>query len=275
MTADIATFMVPIDGDHPSDIQLKSVGALASEFGAGVIGISACEHTPSFYFAAGAVAADLLDEDTRRMKERMAAAEKRFRKALPREGVPFEWRSSIDIPIDFIARESRATDLLVCFSQPQPSLYSDVEPGELVLRSGRPVIVVPEGAALRSPSKILVSWKDSREARRALRDALPFLRRAKEIAVVEIMEEDESPKRVDARLRDVVAWLRAHAIAASKKVITPSGDVTDALAAAARDFDADLIVAGAYGHTRLGEWIFGGVTRHLLTKSSRPAFLSH
>jgi nucleotide-binding universal stress UspA family protein len=275
MTFDIASLMLPVDGKHPGDEQLRNVGALAAELGAGIIGISACEHAPSLYYEAGATAQDLIEEDERRLKERMAAAEKRFRKALAGQGISVEWRSSVDIPIDFVIRQSRAADLLVCFSRREAAPYSDVEPGELALKSGRPLLVVSEAAALRFPGKILVAWKDAREARRAVRDALPFLRRAKEVRVVEIMEEEESPRLADARLGDVVAWLKAHSITASKKVITPQGRMTDAIDAAARDLDADMVVAGAYGHSRLGEWIFGGVTRHMLTQSSRPVFLAH
>lgn len=275
MANDIATIMVPVDRDHPSDAQLRSAGALASEIGAGIIGISACEHMPSFYFAAGAVASDLLEEDERRMREGMAEAEKRFRKALPATGVPFEWRSSIEIPIDFIARESRAADLILCFARREAAPYSSAEIGELVLKSGRPTLVVPEGAVWQSAPGVLIAWKDTREARRAVRDALPFLRQAKEVCVLEIIEGEESERVAGARVGDVAAWLQAHDIAASMKIVTPRREMADEIDAAAHDFDADLIVAGAYGHSRLGEWIFGGATRYLLTSARRQLLLTH
>jgi nucleotide-binding universal stress UspA family protein len=132
--------------------------------------------------------------------------------------------------------------------------------------------LVPGGARLE---KILVAWKDTREARRAVYDSLPILRRAKAVRVLEIVEGEESPKRAEGRVRDIVAWLKAHEVAASKLVMTPLRDTSEAIATVAEDFDADWIVAGAYGHTRVGERIFGGVTRHLLMESRRPALLSH
>ena len=275
MTRDIATLMVVVDGEHPGDEQLKDVGAFAAELGAGVLAVTASDYALSFYFVAGAVAANVLEEDTRRLQERMTAAEKRCREALARSGMSFEWRSAVGIPMDFVARQARAADLILCFSRGKPAPFSDADPGELVLRSGRPVLVVPPSAGWRSPGKILVAWKDTREARRAIYDSLPILRRAKAVRVLEIVEGEESPKRAEGRVRDIVAWLKAHEVAASKLVMTPPRDTSEALATVAEDFDADWIVAGAYGHTRVGEWIFGGVTRHLLMESRRPAFLSH
>jgi len=94
------------------------------------------------------------------MKERIVVAEKRCRKALEGCSPPVAWRSAVDMPIDFVLRESRAADLLVCFSRRTPSLFSDAEEGELVLKSGRPLLVVPEGTKWRSPKRILIGWKD-------------------------------------------------------------------------------------------------------------------
>jgi nucleotide-binding universal stress UspA family protein len=181
----------------------------------------------------------------------------------------------VDLPIDFVLRESRAADLLVCFSRRTSSLFSDAEEGELVLKSGRPLLVVPEGTKWRSPKRILIGWKDSRESRRAVHDALPFLRRAKRVNIVEIVEADENPKAAEAGLREVASWLKAHSVEALPQVVTPRKDAIVAFAGAVREFHPDWIVAGAYGHSRLGEWIFGGMTRHLLMQSDRPAFLSH
>ena len=136
MTSEIATIMVPVDGDHPADRQLKSAGALAVGLGAGIVGISACEHTPSFYFAARAVANDLLMQDEQRMKERMTAAAERVRKVLAPQGVTLDWRSTIGIPVDFVAREARAADLLLCFLRNELRPFSGVDVGELSVRRG-------------------------------------------------------------------------------------------------------------------------------------------
>jgi len=272
MTSDIARLMIIVDGDHPGDPDLQQVDAFAAGLGARIIVVTASDHTPSLYFVSGAVAANLLQENTKRMRERLAAAERRCGQAL-RQSITF--RSAIDLPIDVVVREARAADLLVCFARRDPPPFSDVEAGELVLKSGRPVLVIPEAAKWRSPERILIGWKDSREARRAVFDATPFLRRARKVSVVEIVENEESPEAAKVRLRDLASWLKMHSIEASTQAITPRRDTIEVFAEAVREFNPDWIVAGAYGRSRLGEWIFGGFTRHLLTGSDRPAFLSH
>ena len=83
--------------------------------------------------------------------------------------------------------------------------------------------------------------------------------RAQEVLVVEVAESEESPKRAEGRLADVAGWLKAHGVTAAKQVIPPRAGVAEEIHSAAGDFDAELIVMGAYGHSRLGEWIFGGV----------------
>ena len=116
MTDNIATLMVVVDGDHPTDTQLAQIGMFAAELGAWIIGVTACEHTPSFYFAAGAVATNLLEEEARHMKERMAAAEKRCRKVLKKTH-SITWRSAVDLPTDFVLRKSRAADFSYVFRE--------------------------------------------------------------------------------------------------------------------------------------------------------------
>jgi nucleotide-binding universal stress UspA family protein len=275
MSSGIASIMVPVDGDHPADGQLTRAGALAIALHAEIVGISACEHSPSFYVLAGAVANDLLMQEEQRMKDRMTAAGERVRKVLAPQGVTFDWRSAIGIPVDFVAREARAADLLLCFLRKEPAPFSGIDAGELVLRAGRPLLAVPEDRELREPTRVLVAWQDTREARRAVRDALPFLQRAQEVLVIEVVEDEESPKRVAGRLADVARWLNVHGVKAAQQAISPRNSVAEEIHSAAGDLDADLIVMGAYGHSRLGEWIFGGVTRDLMIEPHRQVFASH
>jgi nucleotide-binding universal stress UspA family protein len=130
------------------------------------------------------------------------------------------------------------------------------------------VLVVPDGFADGCPGRrALVAWKDTREARHALQNALPYLRTAEYIKLVEVAEEVlELTAR--ERLDDVEKYLLRHGIAVNtKEVLRPQRSISDQLRDEAEKDGADLIVAGAYGHTRLGEWVFGGVTRGLLQKS--------
>ena len=145
----------------------------------------------------------------------------------------------------------------------------------MVLAAGRPVLVVPPNLDTLSEERVIVGWKDTREARRALRDALPFLERAAAVTIAEISDE-ESEVDAGRRAGDVVRYLARHNVRVGPTIAAhPKGGIADELIGLARAEGADLIVAGAYGHSRLGEWVFGGVTRDLLGSSPVCCLLAH
>ena len=145
---------------------------------------------------------------------------------------------------------------------------------DLVLRAGRPVLVVGAAVDKLDLRSVVVGWKDTREARRALEDALPLLKLADRVTVVEITSGEDVPK-ARPRIEDVAVWLAKHGVAASARVVASLGDDTAQLSSIAAELDAGLVVGGAYGHTRLREWVLGGVTRNLLLRPARTSFLSH
>ena len=121
--------------------------------------------------------------------------------------------------------------------------------------------------------KIVVAWKDTREARRAVVDALPFLKAASEVLVATVDEGDYSTERED--LDDMMAWLAVHGIKARAEVVPEAETPVAAIVAAAHKMGAGLVVSGAYGHTRLSEWLFGGATRDLLKASAVSRFFAN
>lgn len=145
----------------------------------------------------------------------------------------------------------------------------------LLLGSGRPVLVVPPGAAAPDDGgAILVAWRPGAEAARALHDALPLLRRAPRVDVV--MVDPGSATEGDQALSDITAHLARHGVRANPVVQAARGrPVSAILLEHAREMPAQLIVAGGYGHSRLREWVMGGVTRELLLGSPVPLLLSH
>jgi len=149
-------------------------------------------------------------------------------------------------------------------------------PADLVLVSGVPGIVVPAAAGLRSCGRrVLVAWNESRVARRAIGDAMPFLARAESVHVVVV---DERGPRLNAKDpgADVAHLLARHDVAATVDYVASEGrDAADVLLERAVSLGADLLVAGAYGHSRFSEIVFGSTTRRLLRGSSVPAFISH
>ena len=273
-----ATLMVPLDQDRANDKRIKVAGDLAEKFGAKVIGITACEISQSAYFAAGAQAVKLFEESRAALSHKMAEMGHHFRHVLHRQVKDLEWRSAVGYPTDFLAEQARAADLLIAGPN-RPGELSDplrqLDLGELLMRAGRPVLVVPQDVDWLDTRVVMIAWKDSREARRAVHDALPLLRKAKEVHVVEVLEEHDSAPAAHERVRDVAGWLAQHGIDAVARVPSLHGDAAAQIEQVAENMGATVIVAGAYGHSRVREWALGGVTRYLITNPRRCALLSH
>jgi len=155
--------------------------------------------------------------------------------------------------------------------------FALASPKDLVMQMGRPLLLVPDAVNRLDLRSVLVGWKDTPEARRAVADSIPLLRTAQEVTVAEIPENGASRSAAASRVRDVVAWLSRHGITAAERVPDRAHDTS-----AAAQFDdiagavgAGLIVAGAYGHSRFRELVLGGMTQHLMTQPSRCVLLSH
>jgi nucleotide-binding universal stress UspA family protein len=257
-----AVIMVHVDVDDESSARLRLAVDLAKRFSATLIGI-----------AAALVPAESVDS---RVTALLAAREDGFRKLVGAAGVKHEWRASNDLPDDVAALEARAADLVIVGRvAPSTSVLRAVDAGRVVLRAGRPVLVVPPRVERLRAERVVIAWKDAREARRAVQDALPFLHEARQVRVVEIADAGEEPQ-AGRRLDDVARYLTRHRIAADTKVLTRAdNDVSGALIRLAAEEGADLIVAGAYGQSRLGEWVFGGATRGLLATSPACCLFAH
>jgi len=273
-----ATVMVNLALDQPNDSRLQVAGELAERFGAAIVGVAAAQFAPPLYFTDGAAAQDVIDQEEAGVRRRLADLEGQFRAAMRGRGGNTEWRSALDFPERFVTSQMRCADIVV--SGGRSPAFSDAfslaSPKDLVMQAGRPVLVVPDGINWLDLRSVLVAWKDTSEARRALADALPMLRKAGNVVVVEIAE-DEDIAAVTARVTDVVAWLARHGVIATARVSEArQGDTAAAqLAKVAGDVDAGLIVAGAYGHSRFRELILGGVTQYLVTQTARCVLLSH
>jgi len=273
---DYKTVMVGLAPDRPNDACLRVAGDISERFGARIIGVAASDLRPPMYFAAGDFAQKLLDEGAAAIERRLSELEAEFRASVERRATAVEWRSARTLPVPYLLQQARAADILVIGACPKtlvdPSAAPD--PSDLVMQAGRPLIVVPPTVEWLDLRSVLVAWKDVREARRAVFDALPILAAAKEITIAEIPEQDG--RRADAlsRVADVATWLRSHGIAANTVVPEKAGGVTGQLENIAAHVGAGAVVAGAYGHSRLRQWVLSGVTRHLATESRRCAFLS-
>ncbi len=266
-----ATIMVHVDAFGDLGAHVKVAGELAERFHAHLIGISSW--APTSVFLAEEALQDPMSSTPplHEMKSVLDIKGQQFRAAF--QSVGAEWRSGLDFPSDYIAREARAADLLVIG---RGFGYADtlrsLDPGSLVLKAGRPVLLVPKDVISCSAKRIAIAWKDAREARRAVADALPFLDTARSVTIVEVCADE-----VVTKTEDVATYLGRHRIHASCERLKPMRDMSTAqcLLQFARSQEIDFLIAGGYGHSRLGEWIFGGVTRALLRDSPICCLLTH
>lgn len=270
-----STLMVQLDLDQSNDMRLQIAGDLAERFDARVIGITSGDIQPLYYLD-GDAAQDFLNKGRAELQDRMAECERKFRKVFIGRANKIAWRSARDWPAQFVAREARAADLIITGAvRGRADPLRQVDPGELVLRAGRPVLVIPPELEWLRVNTIVVGWKDTPEARRAVYDALPLLHKAKHVVIVELAEPEADQKAAKSRVQDVAAWLVQRGISASSIATRALIGVPDQLVIIAHDEGANIIVAGAYGHSRFQEWVFGGMTRSLLIQQRCCALLSH
>jgi len=270
--------MVHLELDGDNDGVLKITGELARRFEARVIGIVACQPI-QVPVSDGLYVGEAIKQERQQIKEKFAEAECQFRSALQDQVSSLEWRSAIsDGPLaDYIAQQARAADLIITRRDIGPNLVNQprrVKLGDLVMGAGRPILVVPKGITTLAMRHVMVGWKDGREARRALVDALPFLQAAGRAAVLSVTSQQDHAA-VQAEAKDVAAWLQQHRVEASVEVLVAAGTEAGYLRATLLDRKCDLLVAGAYGHTRLREWMFGGVTADALTNPPCCVLFSH
>ena len=271
------TVMVSLALDRPNDARLEVAGQLVKRFNAQAIGIAAGEFSPPLYFTTGEQAQRVLDQGQAAIRNRVAEVEAQFRAAMQHRAAAVEWRCADGFPTRFIAQQARAADIIVVGEDGRGAIsnpFMRADSSDLLMQTGRPLLVVPDDGDWLDLRSVLIAWKDTPEARRAVADGLPILREAKDVTVVEIVENEADRSAALSGVEDVVAWLLRHGVIASARVPAECGNVETQLEKIASEFGAGLVVAGAYGHSRFQEWVFGGVTKRLLNPSRRCTLLS-
>ncbi len=270
-----SSLMVPIDVERGSAAHAKLAATIAARFDAVLIGVASVVPLESeiLYNASlrnvvtASSAASKLTQ-LNQVKEQFFKNLSAFRS--------IEWRDSFDFPTASLLREARAADLVVIEREGKmPPLTWPLDISKFILQVGRPVLLTPHGLTELNATRVVVGWKDVREARRAVRDALPFLKQAETVILFEACNAGEEQAALQ-RLADVESYLSRSGVRRCTKLYgTEVQHPGDALIRIASDEGNALIVAGAYGHSRLGEWIFGGATAELLGDCPVPCLLCH
>ncbi len=192
---------------------------------------------------------------------------------LEHEDVPFTVERSEVEPADALSASARLADLVVMdlddvsqFARPQTSMV-----GAVALAGGAPVLALVRGRPLAIDGTVMIAWNDSRESAAAVKAAVPLLALAKSVRVVRIERDTH-----DLQAESVLEYLSRHNIHAELKIADHGWlTVEEALENEAQALSADWVVMGAYGHSRVREILFGGVTRYLLESAQVPLFIAH
>ncbi len=277
--SDYKTILVHYDSGKGAPVRLDIGVELAAAFGSHLACLYALKHEP---MPSAAVEARemLLEAQRRRREENRKEARRSYDECLRRTGFDkAEWRASDADALDALTLHARYADLVV-IGQQNPDWESGVDKDferSAPIAVGRPVLVVPYAFERRPVGKrILVAWNASREAARAVNDALPLLKRASHVDVVSFDPEKSRGAHGDEPGADIGLYLARHGVKVMvSRVDAPDLDVGNQLLSRAFDLSSDLIVMGAWGHSRLRELVLGGVTRTLLESMTVPVLMAH
>jgi nucleotide-binding universal stress UspA family protein len=222
---------------------------------------------------------EILEKAAAARLEEAAKARQTFENTCRANGLACEWRQAEGPMVETLALSARYADLVVV-SQRNPE-DEELETGEMpdrfILAAGRPVLLVPYAGTFPQVGRtVVVAWDASRLATRAVNDALPLLRKAAKVHLLAVNPEGGQEGHGEIPCADIGHHLARHGVKAEASSLRVDDlDIGDAVLSRAADFGADLIVMGAYGHSRWRELVLGGVTRHLLNHMTAPVFMSH
>ena len=273
------TILVHLDGRARNAERLDFAFGIAAMFEGHLVGLYApgVARIPSYALAeAGPALREIVE---RRRAESVRQTQKEFREAAARHGdAGAEWRESAAEPAAAVRLSARYADLVVA-AQPEPQDDAEVRAvaHELALAAGRPVLFVPyAGRFATAGRRVMIAWDAGVEAARAVSDALPLLKRADSVEVAVFDPERGRREHGEQPGADVALYLARHGVKVS--VARQSGanfEVGAQVLSRAADTGADLIVMGAYGHSRVRELVLGGVTRTMLESMTVPVLMSH
>jgi len=274
------SILVHLDAGKTVPQRLEVALALAQAHDAHLTCLYAVDAAP--LPAAAAEAGQVLIEAHARMLREMRAGGRAAYDALARSSgyAKLEWRETEDDALGAVALHGRYADLVV-IGQKNEEWASGIGrefQEKIPLAAGRPVLVVPYAYEKRPiAERVLVAWNAGREAARAVRDALPLLQRAKQVVVAAFDPQGTPGAHGEQPGADVALYLARHGVKVEAASRPGSGDVDvgNLLLSLAFDARADLIVMGAWGHSRLHELVLGGVTRTVLQSMTVPVLLSH
>lgn len=272
----LKTILLHLTHDPRNDVRTETAINLAAEHEAHLTALYTTMPPRIPAYVESYIPADVLERTSDDVRAEARKAQARFEDKARHAGVTVEWRFSEGTPHDILLLQARYADIVV-IGQPAPENErapgTDNLPDELVLTAGTPVLTIPyAGSFPEVGRRILVAWDGSREACRAVHDALVLLERADRAIVfgVNVSSASHLPGA------DIATHLARHGVTVqAKHTVARDISVGDVLLDAVSDYGCDMMVMGAYGHSRVLELALGGATRHVLRHMTVPVLMSH
>lgn len=275
----IKNILVHVDHSEACHHRVKAAIDLATQYDAR---LSALFVVPDYFvpsYVEAQVSADVIAQINDQARQQAEETMEKVRQQVTGSGRSLDAYVEDGNIINCLNDYARYTDLLILGqSQPDdPDNMSEALADHLVIEGGSPCMVVPYiGCRQTLGNRVLLAWNESRESARALKDALPLLKQAHMVSVLMIKPKSHDEKQTEQQKKVLLGYLADHGIDASINLCIDSQHNTgDIILAESIDNDIDLIVMGAYGHSRLREIVLGGATRQLLQQMTVPIFISH
>ncbi|MGE5517400.1 MAG: universal stress protein [Bacteroidota bacterium] len=285
---DFKTVLVPVSDGDSAAASLDTAFGLAAVFGAHVVGLHVRTDPTSAVplvgeGMSGGMVEEMMTIAERQAAERAAKARTAFDAAVARHGVPLasaptagasaQWEDIVGREEESVAWRGRLSDLVV-MGRPTGGLETPalLTLNAALMESGKPLLLAPPTAPATIGRHVTVAWNGSAEAGRAVAFALPLMQRAEAVTILTLTEDTRTVSAPGGELAAFLAW---HGITAQAQVLNAGSNAGTVLLNQCAALGSDLLVMGAYTHSRLRQLILGGVTRHILGHATLPCLLCH
>jgi len=274
------TILVHVDDSPQWPGRFDVAARLAADFGAHLVGLCLLRRPELPGYIRSAEIAEMLAQRARDAEDKVKKSRQMLLDRLSQEGLSGECRVVEGEAEELASVHGRYADLLIIsqadVNAPNASAAMD-DIQSVIFAAGRPLLLVPYAGKVRTLGKnVFVAWNASREATRAVTDALPLLQRADKVTVMVVRPRADARAHGEVPGADIAAYLARHEVKVDVMAEEGEGiDVGELMLSRVADLGSDLIVMGAYSHSRLRQWILGGATRTMLESMTVPVLMSH
>jgi nucleotide-binding universal stress UspA family protein len=274
------TILLHVNDERRAAGLLDAATFLAARHQAHLIGLFVMPPLPAY--GALSIGSSIIKSGLASFRDEAERVHRLFEESCRTRSVASEWRlvDDVHVPVASVVMDhGRSCDLIMASQRDRSWDFTQLmeEPELIAIESGRPVLIIPHSG--RFPNfgqRVTVAWNGRREAARAVFDALPLLTAAERVRVVWVNPQKEQPMAGDVPTAEICAALSRHGVKCEAATAqAPDISVGNILLSGLTDDSSDLLVMGAYGHTRLREFVFGGATREIFQHMTAPVLMSH